>query len=468
MKTKHTEEKTVTATPLAPLARGLLIAFAAAESLLSLFQWYELMVVRSGGTTICGINEVVNCARVWDSPFAADIHRLIGIPVAGLGLVWGLAALGLSVTFALRLRQRGEAGALAGALKLVALAGALTVPVLAVASWTAGAVCLTCLGTYLVVAAFAFVALRSIPGPVLPQKDQELKGAMIWAVGFAVGAYLGLLGPGLATPHAHQTGAELLGRVEKSKAAAPAKEMPSSAEGHSFTAADQALADFIGSLPVQEKQRLSNMVAMFRANGAAAPVQAAQPARGVYGPSDAPLKMVEWVDIRCGHCKQLNDVMGEIKKVSPPGSFSLEARNFPLDSECNPGVQSTEGKGVRCAAAKAMICLEPTKDFWDIRDRLFAAQADLTKDKVMEIASSGAMKRPALEACMASPETAKKLQDDIAWALKFNIEGTPLVVLNGREGFPMPTFLYAMTLTGGAASSPAFDALPPPDLLGSR
>jgi serine/threonine-protein kinase len=308
-----------------------------------------------------------------------------------------------------------------------------------------------------------------IPGPVLPQKNAEMKGAAVWSGGFAVAAYLGLLGPGLATPHANASGTELLGKVEKSKAAAPEKQTPSSSAGRPFSAVDQALADFIGTLPVQEKQRLSNMVAMYRANAAAAPAQGAQPARGLFGPNNAPLKMVEWVDIRCGHCRQLNDVMAEIKKVSPPGSFSLEARNFPLDSECNPQVQSTDGMGVRCAAAKAMICLEPTKEFWDIRDKLFTAQADLTsKDKVLEIASSGSMKRPALESCMASPETAKKLQDDIDQAMKFNLQGTPLVVLNGREGFAMPTFLYAMTLTGGESTSPAFDALPPADLLGSR
>ena len=40
--------------------------------------------------------------------------------------------------------------------------------------------------------------------------------------------------------------------------------------------------------------------------------------------------------------------------------------------------------------------------------------------------------------------------------------GTPIVIVNGREGTPAPPFLYAMVLAGGNADLPAFSKLPPP------
>lgn len=72
------------------------------------------------------------------------------------------------------------------------------------------------------------------------------------------------------------------------------------------------------------------------------------------------------------------------------------------------------------------------------------------------------MKRPELEACIASSETAAKLKEDVDYAMKYNLQGTPLVVVNGREGSPAPSFLYTLALTGADASSPAFNALPKP------
>ena len=71
------------------------------------------------------------------------------------------------------------------------------------------------------------------------------------------------------------------------------------------------------------------------------------------------------------------------------------------------------------------------------------------------------MPRTRLEACVASAETASRLRDDIELALRYQPEGTPLVLLNGRKAVAFPPFLYAMVLTGGAADSPLFASLPP-------
>ena len=88
---------------------------------------------------------------------------------------------------------------------------------------------------------------------------------------------------------------------------------------------------------------------------------------------------------------------------------------------------------------------------------------DQIQDPVAIGIAGGQGRRKSLEACLASPETERKLQQDIASAARFGIDGTPLVLVNGRRGTSFGPFLYAMILTGGDASDPAFASLPPPN-----
>jgi len=71
---------------------GVLLALALAEVGLSIFQWVELRTVQAGGTAVCALNAAINCETVWTSPFAQRMGAITGVPVAGLGLVWGVAA----------------------------------------------------------------------------------------------------------------------------------------------------------------------------------------------------------------------------------------------------------------------------------------------------------------------------------------------------------------------------------------
>lgn len=461
-----------TATVAAPLVPILLLALSAGESLLALFQWMELLVLRAGGNTVCAVNETVNCQAVWETGFASGIHRYLGIPVAGLGLVWGLVAFGLSAAWVHALLRGRPGTAQAAALKLTALVGLVSILVFAVVSFQAGAVCLTCIATYVFVGAFALVALRMVPGGALPTGSGELKGALVWAGGFAVVAYLALLGPGIATPPARESGADMLGRLEKVGAAGADAGTSGTGTGtgsasaadnqvRPLTDAERAVASFFRELPPQEKQMVSNLAAIYQASPRA---QGPLPEpRRLSGPKEAPVKLVEWVEIRCGHCKALNDTIHELQRVAPDGAFSVEARNYPLAAECNPHVQRPDPSGVSCLAAKALICLEETEDFAKVRSALFAAQQSLTtQDRVYEIASTGKMSRQKLEQCVKSDATAKKLADDIAYAMKYDPQGTPIVAINGKAASPFPPLLYALILARGDASAAPFQMLPAP------
>jgi protein-disulfide isomerase len=438
-----------------PAAPILLLALSAAESLLALFQWMELLVVRAGGSAVCGLSDAVNCQRVWETAIASRIHAALGVPVAGLGLAWGLAAFGLSLAWVWQLLNGRAGRAQAVALQGMALVGVVACLVFASASVQAGALCLTCVGTYVIVAAFALVVWRMVPR-AQPLAGEVLKPGGLWMGAFLVGAYLLALGPGLATPRAGGSGASTQSRLP------PAPPAPS----RSLTESEAAVVEFLGRLPSPEKQEVSNTLARFRASPA--PSGPPPEPRRLLGPKDAPVKIVDWIEIRCGHCRQLNETLHELIQVVPPESVSIEARNFPLANECNPHVQRKDPSELSCTAAKAMICLEQTKDFWKVREALFDEQQSLTRERVLEIASSGEIGRRQLEACIASADTARKLEEDVEYAWRYQPEGTPLVVVNGRKATPPSgPFLYAMALIRGDAKSPAFDRLPPPNLAAS-
>jgi protein-disulfide isomerase len=266
-------------------------------------------------------------------------------------------------------------------------------------------------------------------------------------VGFTAAAYVALLVPGMQTPRSSSSSPESVAQ------AAP---LPGSLEA------------YLKGLSAQEQQAVADALAVYRR---ATPLPAPSPARRLYGSPSAPVKMVEWTDSRCPHCKALVETLAVMKKRLPEGKLALEARQYPLDSECNFTIppQYTDGSGTRCVAAKAQICLEDAPDYWELREKLFAAQRSLTsRDVVLQVLSSGSVSRMQLDGCIARQDTERKLRDDIAYAKQHEIRGTPLVVINGREAPAFPAFIYALVLADGNPDASAFGTLPAPRDLQAR
>ncbi len=399
---------------------------------LSCYQWWELHLVESGIRVVCNLNASVNCETVWTSPFAQAVHRTLGMPVAALGVVWGLVATACAAWLWVRARRAEPVRDLVGASRVAAVVGVLSAAGFAAGSYQAGALCLTCLLSYLLVLGYAVVATVALPRPLLPQGGEWWTALGLPAVVALVG-YLVLLIPGRTAPQ------------------------PSPLAN--ATAKPGGLEAFLAAAEPGERQALSDNLAIWRLNTAPVPLP---PERNRLGEASAPVKVVEWTDIRCGHCKRFNGVLESLRAILPPGSLSVEARNLPLDGLCNPFVQATAG-GVSCDGALALICLEKSPDFWQLRDKLFEAQNDLTREKILQIATSSlSATRPSLESCMASPETKQRLLEDIRYAMLYRPTGTPTITVNGRLAPPSGPFLYVLAMTAGNPDAPALAALPPP------
>jgi serine/threonine-protein kinase len=434
-----------------PGALGAAIALAVVHALWALFQWGQLMVARGGGDAFCGLDGSDACASIWDSPFATAVQDWTSLPVAGWGLAWSLVAFALALGALVR-RARGRAPEpVWTAAVLTALAGLAGVLVLAAASVAFGELCSTCAVTYVLVIGYAAICLREA-GRL--RSAGVLRGGAL-AVGATLVAFLGLLYPGLRTPHtASDAGRALLERAAHRAPEPPEPESASPADGGPRgVSLDRMIAD----LARPHRQVLSDLIGLYAESGAV-PLR---PARSLLGSAAAPVRITEFTDVLCGHCAELHHTLEMLGELVPTGSFSIEPRQFPLDSACNPELTHAAATPVSCLAARAQICLEGSPRAFDFAGALFENGRDLTAEKVFQIGARF-VARESLEACVAAPETEAKLQDDIAWAAEHEIQGTPLVLVNGRKGAAFGPFLLAMVLSEGSPQHPAFESLPPP------
>jgi serine/threonine-protein kinase len=442
--------------PGAPAGWVKLTALGAVSALWSLFLWAELVIFRSGGGSFCSFGGRFDCAGVWNGALASAVHRGTGLPIAGWGLVWSAAAFALALAGLARLASGGQpSAALVSAVRLTAGAGVLAVSGLAAASLAAGAICLGCIGTYLVVGAYGAIALLSWRGAGLSEKGR----AAALSLGCAAGAFALLLYPGLHTPKVsgeagRRAVAEAAAAAGPSEAAVPAPARAGTADPQK----DRAIEQLVATLDPAARQTLADSLAIYRSS----PLAMLPEPRALVGSTMARVRITEFTDILCEHCAGLYETLQTLRTHTAPGSFSVDARQYPLDGRCNPKFQPGEGDDVRCVAAAARICVEPSKREPEFAGVLFANQKGLTRARVLELAAPY-ISREALTACLAAPATRAQLEQDIAAASQYDSDGTPIVAVNGRRGTSFGPFLYAMILARGNADHPAFDALPPGD-----
>lgn len=423
-----------------PRALAALVALGLANAAWAGFLWSELIVARSGGTPFCAADGQTGCSKLWDSAFAGFVHTKTGLPIAAWGVLWSLLALVFPLLALMHGPRSSRTSAARSAVLVVAAAGFLSVVGLGATSLLEGAVCTGCLGTYALVLAYSATAVWA------RERGSSSGGwrGVAWSGAGLVAGYLALLYPGLATPKS----GEALPRP------APVAGSPSSSEAEA-----EDLSEMLSALPAATQEALAGMLLEF----SVAPTLGEAP-RALMGDPRSPVILTEFSDALCGHCARLHTVLRELEHRLPAGSFALESRQFPLDPACNPnipGPRRVEAESVRCQAAKIRICLEGTAAARDFSERMFRDQLSLDAEKLLELA------RPysdldALQRCVGSEETAAKLREDIEYALRHDIRGTPMVLINGRKGSSFPPFLLAVITAGADLSHPAFRVLPPP------
>ena len=458
-------------TPSQAWSLASLSATAAVCGLLAVYQWMELL---GDGSSFCSINEVLNCSAVWQAPLAKQWQALTGVPVAGWGLLWALLALMAGVWAVGARLQRGDGAAPAAAVQLVAVAGVVTAILLGGYSLSLGQICLTCWTTYALVGAYAGLAWF-LSGPVFPSRPdgRALQAAALPLAIAGVVAFVGLRWPGAHTPIPGEALVEVTAPVRASRTGPNDRPLdaPSDARSDSMSEAGKApqsaVGEYLSTLPETVRRNVLQGLEAYRV--AERPALPDLGPRPYLGAAAAPIRITDFSDLRCPHCASLARAMEQIARQIPKEAVRFESRYFPLDAECNPRLSGSDGTHVRCTAAKTLICSQDHERYEELRQRMFRAQSTLTVARVRELATEvlGRSVVTGLDDCLASEDTKAKLAEDIDYAARFDIRGTPMVVMNGRQVLAYPPLLLALVLADGDPNHAAFDrrkaSLPSPD-----
>jgi protein-disulfide isomerase len=166
------------------------------------------------------------------------------------------------------------------------------------------------------------------------------------------------------------------------------------------------------------------------------PIEAKGPSRG---PDKAPVTVVLFADYQCPYCSRGADTLEEVRKKHP-NDLRVVYRDYPLafHEQAMPSAIVA-----RCAGAQGK--------FWEMHDRLFAAQRELNESTYLRLASELKLDSAKLEKCRVDPAIAKAIKDDAAAGEAAGVDGTPAFFINGVK-------------RTGAQPAEAFEAVIGPEL----
>lgn len=145
------------------------------------------------------------------------------------------------------------------------------------------------------------------------------------------------------------------------------------------------------------------------------------------GKPDARIVLVEFSDFQCPFCSRLAAVSEKVVQDSD-GRARLYFKQFPIKSHERA-----------LDAAKACVASDRFGKFWEYCGLLFANQDDLSEKNILKLAQKVGMDTGKFKAAMAEESVLNRIADEKMEGLKFHIEGTPTLYVNGKEFLLLPT-----------------------------
>lgn len=151
-----------------------------------------------------------------------------------------------------------------------------------------------------------------------------------------------------------------------------------------------------------------------------------------HGNDQAVVQVVEFVDFQCPSCKQMANVIDQLKKEYA-GQVLFVFKNYPLDRSCNSKVNRGGGHKFACEIAIMARCAGQFGKFWSFHDLAFANQKQASEEAVVDWAKQSGLTDEQIVACRASEGLLDKIRDDISLAERVGVSGTPTLFINGRK-----------------------------------
>jgi len=199
--------------------------------------------------------------------------------------------------------------------------------------------------------------------------------------------------------------------------------------------ANQALANGVSRKDLYDELTKDGLASPPAAPPPAAPpvqVRAVDPGDGpAVGPKHAKVTIVEWSDFQCPYCGRVEPTLKQIQDAYKD-DVRIVWRNEPLPFHPNA-----------LPAAKAAMAAAKQGKFWEMHDKMFANQKDLSEAKYEEWARDIGLDLARWKADKDSPAIAEAIQKDNNYGLQVGANGTPSFFINGKliaGALPFDTF----------------------------
>lgn len=148
-----------------------------------------------------------------------------------------------------------------------------------------------------------------------------------------------------------------------------------------------------------------------------------------FGPSDAPVTIVEFGDFECPDCKAEAPILRHDMPEAFDGKVRVVFKNYPLES-IHPWALAAAIDG-RC------VYRQGNDAFWKFYDWIYETQDEITPEnlnmKVLDWVGKNGIDTLQLGQCMDTKSTEPEVKQSIAEALELGAPGTPALFINGRR-----------------------------------
>lgn len=136
------------------------------------------------------------------------------------------------------------------------------------------------------------------------------------------------------------------------------------------------------------------------------------------GNPDGNVKMVEFFDYQCPHCKVMSKTIDNLVKKN--SNLQVIFKEWPIFG------------GSSLEASKAAIAANMQGKYFALHNELLSADNPLTKDKIFQFAKKVGLNITKLKHDMDKPAVMAQIKANFALARKLNLAGTPAFVLTNK------------------------------------
>ena len=155
------------------------------------------------------------------------------------------------------------------------------------------------------------------------------------------------------------------------------------------------------------------------------------------GHDEAAVQIVVFSDFQCRPCKGIAGLLHQLMQ-DYQDRVLLVFKNYPLGKACNPNMEELEQDFHKfaCEIAAMGRCAGKFGKFWEFHDIALTNQDDASSEAIKQWATDAGLDAEQLESCRDSKTSkaiAAKITADIDEGDTYDLRGTPLILINGRE-----------------------------------